>query len=201
VRSKLGIPIQHVQSGNNVCVLNNRTQRDFFTVGSNYVIVFYDNIKGGKVTSIMIVPKAVQDNVLLNRPALSASLESAYKRISVDLINAVRVRSGYRKLAVNKQNEMLAVSRSLDMRERDYFSHYTPEKLSPFDQAKRMGIKYSSMGENIAYGDTNAIFAHEAFMNSTGHRSNVLKSKYTKVGAGVAFGGNRYVLLTNIFSR
>jgi uncharacterized protein YkwD len=121
----------------------------------------------------------------------------------VDLINSIRVRSGLKKLAVNSLDAQLAVSRSTDMRDRDYFSHYTPapENLSPSDQAKSMGIKYSSLGENIAYGDHNAILAHEAFMNSAGHRSNVLKAKYTKIGAGVACGGSRYVLLTDIFTK
>jgi uncharacterized protein YkwD len=166
-------------------------------------MVFYDIIKGGKVTSIMIVPQADEDNALLNHPELTSSLVAAYQRISVDLVNALRVRSGYRKLAVNTSDEKLALSRSTDMRERDYFSHYTPAptSLSPADQAKQMGIKYSSFGENIAYGDHNAIIAHEAFMNSSGHRSNILKSGYTKIGAGVSYGGSRYVILTNIFTR
>ena len=203
VRAKLGKPVSYVQSGNTVCVLNNRDQRDYFVSGSNYIIVFYDNIKGGKATSILIVPQADQDRVLLTHPALAAGVQEAYERISVDLINAARVRGGLKKLATDKLNTKLAESRSLDMRERDYFSHYTPapENMSPFTQAKKMGIKYSSMGENIAFGDSNAIFAHEAFMNSSGHRNNVLKSVYTKVGAGVASGGSRYVLLTNIFTR
>jgi uncharacterized protein YkwD len=203
VRAKLGKPISYVRSGNTICILNNTDQKDTFEIKGMYVIVFYDNIAGGKVTSIMMVPKADEDKALINHPALSSTVVAAYQRISVDLINAIRVRNGLKKLTTNALDAKLAVSRSTDMRDRNYFDHYTPapKRLSPFDQAKKMGIKYTSMGENIAYGDHNAIIAHEAFMNSTGHRSNILKANYTKIGAGVAYGSKRYVLLTNIFTR
>ncbi len=203
VRKAMGSPISYVQSNNTIMVLNKRNERDYFKASSNYVIVFYDNIAGGKVTSMLVIPQAHQNNVLLNLPVLNSSLERAYERISVDLVNASRVRRGLKKLANDAMDAKLALSRSQDMRDRDYFDHYTPapEHLSPFDQARRMGIRFSSMGENIAYGDHNAIFAHESFMNSSGHRNNVLKSTYTKIGAGVAYGSSRYVLLTNIFTR
>lgn len=203
VRRSMGSPISYVQSGNTVFVLNNRNQRDYFKAGSNYVIVFYDNLAGDKVTSMLIIPQSHQNKVLLNLPVLNSNLERAYERISVDLINASRVRRGLGKLTADTMNGRLALSRSADMRDRNYFDHYTPapERLSPFDQARQMGIRFTSMGENIAFGDHNAIFAHEAFMNSSGHRNNVLKSTYTKIGAGVAYGSSRYVLLTNIFSR
>ena len=102
----------------------------------------------------------------------------------MDLINSVRVRSGLKALAVDSMDTELAASRSKDMRDRNYFSHYTPENVSPADQARKMGIKYTSLGENIAYGEHNAIFAHEAFMDSPEHRSNVLMAKYTKIGYG-----------------
>lgn len=202
VRAKLGSPITYVRSGNTICILNNTDQKDIFPVNGNYVMVFYDKTIGTKVTSILILPQSDEDNAFITLPVLTDNLVAAYQRISVDLINAVRVRSGLKKLVTDSKNTKLAVSRSKDMRDRNYFDHYTPApRLSPLDQARRMGIKYSSFGENIAFGDHNAILAHEAFMNSPGHRSNVLKANYTKVGAGVAYGGNRYVLLTNIFTR
>jgi uncharacterized protein YkwD len=203
VRKKLGKTVSYVRSGNTIYVLPNPDQRDTFKVGSNFVIVFYDNKKGGKVTSIMIVPQADETDALINRPELDSDLVAAYQRISVDLINAIRVRSGLKKLTSDSLDTKLAVSRSKDMRDRDYFDHFTPapDRLSPADQARKMGIRFSSLGENIAYGDHNAILAHEAFMNSSDHRSNVLRASYKKVGAGVAYGSNRYVLLTNIFTK
>ena len=203
VRKAMGSPISYVQSDNTIMVLNKRNERDYFKAGSNYVIVFYDNVAGGKVTSMLIIPQSAQNKVLMNLPALNSSLERAYERISVDLVNANRVRRGLKKLTVDVKTTKLALSRSVDMRNRNYFDHYTPapQRLSPFDQARRMGIRFTSMGENISFGDHNAIFAHESFMNSPGHRNIVLKKTYTKIGTGVAYGSSRYVLLTNIFSR
>jgi uncharacterized protein YkwD len=201
VRSKIGKPVTYISANGSICILNNTDQKDIIPKDNDYVIVFYDKISGGGITSILIVPKAAENNALLSHPNLSNELVAAYQRISVDLINSIRVRNGLKALATDKMDSRLAVSRSSDMRDRNYFSHYTPapNSLSPFDQAKRMGIKFTSMGENIAYGDHNAIIAHEAFMNSAGHRYNVLSAKYKKIGAGVAYGGSRYVLLTDIF--
>ena len=58
VRGVLGTPLSYIRSGNTiVAYLNNADQKDMFAVGDNYVIVFYDTIKGGDVTSLMIVPQ------------------------------------------------------------------------------------------------------------------------------------------------
>ena len=200
VQAVLGKPIGYIRSGNTIFILNTPKQKDYFPVGDNYVIVYYDTVKGGKVTSIQIVPQAAEDDAYINHPELTAELLGAYQRISVDLVNAIRVRSGLRALKTDKLNTKLAVSRSQDMVARNYFSHYTPQGVSPFTQAKKLGIKYRSMGENIAFGNHNAIITHEAFMNSSSHRSNVMKPAYTKIGAGVAYGSSRYALVTNVFT-
>jgi uncharacterized protein YkwD len=202
VRGKLGTPISYIRSGNTVCVLNNLSQKDIFAVDSNYVFIFYDTLKGSKVTSMLIVPQADETNALIGHPALSDAVVEAYQRINADLVNSIRVRNGLKRLAYDGKDAALALSRSRDMRDRDYFDHITPapDKLSPAAQAKNMGIKFKSLGENIAYGDHNAILAHEAFMNSSGHRANILRSKYTKLGVGVACGGSRYVIVTNEFT-
>jgi uncharacterized protein YkwD len=200
VRSKLGEPISYLRSGNTVALLSDTDQRDFFPVDDNYVIVFYDILNGSKVTSVMIVPQDDEVRTVTSKQALTAALLEAYQRISIDLVNAARARNGLKTLAVDALSTNLAISRSKDMVKRDYFGHYTPENKSPMDLAKEMGFKYTSFGENIAYGNNNAMLAHESFMNSSGHRNNVLKSAYTKIGAGAAYGGSRYVILTNIFS-
>lgn len=201
VRKQMGKPLSYVRAGNSIFILPNANQRDVFEAGDNFVYVFYDIYNKSKVTSVMVVPKAQETELLTQCNELSSGLTAAYQRISVDLVNAARAKNGLRTLKTDKMNTKLAVSRSTDMRDRDYFSHYTPENKSPFDIAKKMGIRYRSMGENIAYGNRNAMLAHESFMNSKGHRSNILKKTYTKIGAGAVYGGTRYVLLTNIFSR
>lgn len=201
VRAKMGKPVSFVRSGNKIAILPNANQMDMFPAGNCYVIAFYDTLKGNRVTSVMVLPKADENRAMTGKQALSAQLVAAYQRISADLVNAARAKNGLRTLKTDAKDARLALSRSTDMRNRNYFSHYTPENKSPADLARKMGIRFTSLGENIAYGNNNAVFAHEAFMNSSAHRSNVLKSSYTKMGAGAASGGTRYVILTDIFSR
>lgn len=200
VRAVLGAPVSYVRSGNSIALLSDTDQRDMFAVGGNYVLVFYDVLKGTKVTSVMVVPQDDMVRTFVDKQPLTPELTDAYARISIDLVNAARARNGLKTLSSDALSNRLAISRSNDMVARDYFSHYTPENKSPMDLAQEMGFRYTSFGENIAYGNNNAMLAHESFMNSAGHRSNVLKSAYTKIGAGAVYGGSRYVILTNIFS-
>ena len=81
------------------------------------------------------------------------------------------------------------------MIQRGYFSHYNPEGLSPFDRMSRAGISYRTAGENLAI-NVSVPAAEQAFMNSSGHRANILNSSYTEVGIGVVHSpsGSVYVV-------
>lgn len=200
VRAALGKPVTSLRSGNTVAMLPHTDEKDLFILGDKDVTVFYDMIGGGVVTSVMVLPAADEAAYVTGGQPMSEELGAAYQRLSVDLTNAIRVRHGLKALQVVDLNTKLALSRSTDMRDRNYFDHITPDSLSPADQAKRMGISYVSLGENIAYGHRDAIFASERFMNSEGHRANVLKD-YTKLGVGVAVGGDMRVIITCIFTK
>lgn len=82
------------------------------------------------------------------------------------------------------------------MAKRRYFSHYTPEGRSPAYLAKKRGIRFRFLCENIARGHRNAVSAFEAFMNSKGHRENILHSKVTNIGAGVTVASDNTVYVT-----
>jgi uncharacterized protein YkwD len=200
VRAASGTPVTYVRSGSTVAILPNTDQQDMFADGDNYVTVFYDSFSDYKVISVMVVPQEDEARVLIAKQPLSASLIAAYQRISVDMVNATRAIKGLSILSTDTLDNNLAIFRSDDMVARDYFSHYTPENKSPADLAKDMGLRFTSLGENIAYGNSNAMLAHATFMNSSGHRSNILKSNYTKIGAGVANSATMYIVLTDIFS-
>jgi uncharacterized protein YkwD len=77
----------------------------------------------------------------------------------------------------------------MDMAQRNYFSHYSPEGISPFDRMRAEGISYRSSGENIIAGYSSSISAHEGWVNSAGHRSNILGS-YIHLGVGFYKGGS-----------
>src|SRR5918998_19762 len=91
--------------------------------------------------------------------------------------------------ALTADPALAAVARahSADMRDRDYFSHTSPEGLSPFDRAEQAGIDYSR-AENIAYGQADAAAVMKAWLESPGHRANILDCELTRLGMGVADG-------------
>lgn len=79
-----------------------------------------------------------------------------------------------------------ATLKSQDMAKNNYFSHTSPTYGSPFDLMKKYGISFHAAGENIAMGQTSPSQVMNAWMNSAGHRENILKASYTKIGVGVA---------------
>ena len=114
------------------------------------------------------------------------------------LVNAERMKLGLRALL--SDNEMLPVARghSIDMFARGYFSHQTPDSLSPADRVKRAGVRYTIMGENLALGQTLAI-CHRGLMNSPGHKANILNPAYGRVGIGIVDGGVHGLMVTQNF--
>jgi uncharacterized protein YkwD len=125
----------------------------------------------------------------------TATSASAAEQQAVSLLNADRSANGLSALQVDSRLTSLARNYAQDMIDRNYFSHYNPEGQSPFDRLKQAGISYSAAGENIGVNQSVAK-AEAAFMNSSGHRANILNSAYTKVGIGVAYdkNGNIYIV-------
>jgi uncharacterized YkwD family protein len=113
-------------------------------------------------------------------------------------INAARAQSNLAPLTLDTALCNGAYLKSKDMAENNYFSHTSPTYGSPFDMMKSLGISYRTAGENIAK-NTSVKGAHNAFMNSTGHRQNILGSGYNKVGLGFYQEG-RYLYVTQWFT-
>ncbi|MBC8014814.1 MAG: serine protease [Sporomusaceae bacterium] len=127
-------------------------------------------------------------------PASSTGVAAAEKR-AFDLLNADRVRNGLQPLKLNSQLTALGGRYAQDMINRNFFSHYNPEGQSPFDRMQQAGISYGHAGENLAI-NSNVDTAEKAFMNSPGHRANILSPNYTEVGVGVRYDakGSAYVV-------
>lgn len=124
----------------------------------------------------------------------SSQIKSAEQQ-AFDLLNADRKANGLPALRLNGSLVVLAENYGQDMINRNYFSHYNPEGLSPFDRMRNYGINYRSAGENLAINNSVSA-AERAFMNSPGHRANILNSSYTEVGVGVSYDsrGSVYVV-------
>ncbi len=102
----------------------------------------------------------------------------------LDLINQERSKVGVAPLKIDAQLQKMAQVKSDEMVAKSYFSHTSPTYGSPFDMMKAFGINYSTAGENIA-GNSSVEGAHEALMNSPGHKENILKSSFNYIGIGI----------------
>ncbi|HHW47726.1 MAG TPA: SafA/ExsA family spore coat assembly protein [Clostridiaceae bacterium] len=104
----------------------------------------------------------------------------------IKLVNAERAKRGLAALKANWQLSRVARYKSQDMVNKGYFSHTSPTYGSPFKMMESFGLKFSAAGENIAYGQRTPQEVMNAWMNSPGHRSNILNPSYNEIGVGLA---------------
>lgn len=119
----------------------------------------------------------------------------------VKLVNVERSKQGLQPLTENWQLSRVARYKSADMATKNYFSHTSPTYGSPFRMMESFGIKYSSAGENIAYGQKTPQQVMTAWMNSPGHRSNIMSPSYTQIGVGYATNKSGTPYWTQMFIR
>ncbi|HPD02076.1 MAG TPA: CAP domain-containing protein [Eubacteriales bacterium] len=117
----------------------------------------------------------------------------------VRLVNIERSRNGLGPLKNNWQAARVARIKSQDMINNRYFSHTSPAYGSPFKMMESFGLRFSSAGENIAYGQRTAQEVMNSWMNSAGHRANILSKNYTDIGVGAAKSSNGTLYWTQMF--
>ncbi|UVI31678.1 CAP domain-containing protein [Paenibacillus spongiae] len=108
----------------------------------------------------------------------------------VRLVNEERAKQGLSALTENGDLSRVALFKSQDMRDQGYFSHDSPSYGSPFDMMKAFNINYSYAGENIAAGQTTPQDVMNSWMNSPGHRKNIMSPDFTEIGIGYCTGGS-----------
>ena len=116
----------------------------------------------------------------------------------LDLVNQERQAAGLNPLAPDPELTEVARRHSADMFARGYFAHDTPEGKSPFDRMHDAGVRFLTAGENLALGPTIPV-AHTGLMNSPGHRANLLRPQFGRVGIGVMDGGMRGLMVSQEF--
>ncbi len=112
-----------------------------------------------------------------------------FEREVVRLVNVERAKAGLGELTHDWELSRVARIKSQDMKDNKYFSHTSPTYGSPFDMMKSFGIRYRSAGENIARGQATPQAVVNAWMNSSGHRANILNSSFTHIGVGYVADG------------
>lgn len=117
-------------------------------------------------------------------PTTPDSGTNAQERAVLDLTNAERQKAGCAPLALDSSLVKAAGDHASDMVRQHYFSHDSLDGRSPFDRMKAAGFRGGMMGENIAAGQGSPQSAMTAWMNSSGHRANILNCSYNKIGIG-----------------
>jgi uncharacterized protein YkwD len=168
---------------------------------------------------IMIVLLSTAANK--KKPSYTAALEA---KIFI-LVNNERVNHGLKPLKTDSKLTLIARAHSLDMAKRDFTGHVNPDGLDPTGRAKKAGYKTEiiyadrirkGVGENIAEHQTgveeNGVVTYNledvskvapllvtGWMNSPGHRANILNPDYTKVGTGASVSSDKKVRVTQVF--
>jgi uncharacterized protein YkwD len=152
---------------------------------------YINSIFGGAVQealAFMTVKPESNESVNLHFTTSDVSTDPESERQMLILVNKERSSRGLGILTANEQLRVVGRAHCTDMFKRGYFSHYTPEGLSPFDRMDQAGIKYQAAGENLAYAPDVTI-AHQGLMNSPGHKANILSKNFHQVGIGVINAG------------
>ena len=102
----------------------------------------------------------------------------------IRLVNEIRRQNGLSELKANWELSRVARYKSQDMHDKRYFSHESPTYGAPFRMMRDFGISYRTAGENIAMGYRTPRAVVDGWMNSPGHRANILNGAFTEIGVG-----------------
>ncbi|MDR7273967.1 CAP domain-containing protein [Catenuloplanes atrovinosus] len=154
--------------------------------------------------ALAVLAPAAALGMTLVAPAASASAATATTTLEsqvVSLTNEARVKAGCKKLTVNASLAKAARDFSADMAAKNYFSHTGADGSNFTQRAKRAGFAKTAMGENIAWGYKDAQGVVRGWLNSPGHRKNIMNCKSTLIGVGAARNAKGVLYWTQEFGK
>lgn len=152
-----------------------QTDKDYIgAVNSNYVKPIYPNSDNS----------STQNTTQNNTSQGTTTQLTNDEKETLALINEQRASTGLQPLQIDDELQNVARIKAQDMVDNNYFSHTSPTYGSPFDMMKSFGISYKTAGENIA-GNSSNTGAVNAWMNSSGHKANILNNSYNYTGLAV----------------
>lgn len=146
------------------------------------------------VTEQATTPAPAENNTNVSSSNLT------YEEKVVELVNVERQKAGLSTLTMDSAISNVARAKSKDMADNKYFAHQSPTYGSAGDMLEQFGIKWSAWGENIAYGQRTPEIVVNAWMNSPGHRANILSTNFSKIGIGYVTNSNGTPYWTQIFT-
>lgn len=130
------------------------------------------------------------DNISEGNQATENSNITSQAEAVLKLVNAERAKQGLSALKLSSKITEIANMKAKDMAQNNYFAHNSPTYGTPFEMLQRFGVTYRTAGENIAAGQRTPEEVMQSWMNSSGHRANILNSSYTEIGIGYYKGGS-----------
>lgn len=198
VESVYGKSLTYIQRGNTRYSIDHRGEFGVFLQEEKYITVFYDVFNNNTVTAVKIIDKQVELSLAGFYGNMGRTVELSFEKQIFDLANVIRYRFGKPALKWTDEGAGVAKYHSKDMAKNNFFSHINLYGESPHKRLIEEGRKIAASAENIAAGQTSAIFAHEAWMNSKGHREAIL-SDLDYLGVGVYVGGEWEIYYTQMF--
>lgn len=131
----------------------------------------------------IVNPSLIYPNQVITIPQQNTQAAAMESQV-VNIVNRERTQRGLKPLTSNWQLARVARYKSEDMYRNNYFSHQSPVYGSPFDMLRSFGIRFTAAAENIAKGQTTAQSVMNTWMNSAGHRANILNGNFTEIGVG-----------------
>ncbi|GAB6107584.1 CAP-associated domain-containing protein [Fusibacter bizertensis] len=194
----LGTPLGYIQKGNIQYLQYDSNETATYLSNNAYVTAYFDALDSGKLFSIKIIDYKVEQSFKSQYGTASDALRISYEKTVFDLTNVFRVAHNKPLLKWHEALSNVARKHSKDMSDRNFFSHENPSGYSPFDRILADGIDYQIAAENIAAGYTNAFSAHSGWVNSPGHRDNLLRD-IAYIGVGIYIGGEYVNYFTQDF--
>lgn len=158
-----------VQSGDTMWKIASRNQ-----VGISEIISANPQVKN---------PALIYPGQKLTIPTVTTT---AQENEVIRLVNVQRSKAGLQQLKTNWQLCRVARYKSADMANKGYFDHNSPTYGTPFKMMESFGLRFSAAGENLAYGQRTPAEVMNGWMNSPGHRNNIMSQSYTEIGVGLA---------------
>lgn len=149
--------------------------------------------------NFLTVKPESNETVTLNFKTTDVRVDEQAESQMLSAVNKERTSRGLTALVMDPLLQELARNYSRRMFAEGYFSHYTPDGLSPFDRMARANITYASAGENLALAPDTQL-AMEGLMRSPGHKANILSPNFNKIGIGVMDGGIYGEMFTQEFT-
>lgn len=155
-----------------------------------------DNAQHGTTTE----ENSASDNIPHGDNKVEQSAPSEQAEAVLKLVNAERAKAGLKALKMSEELRSIANLKSRDMAEKNYFSHESPTYGSPFKMLQDFGVHYRAAGENIAAGQKTPEEVMQSWLNSSGHRANILNANFDTLGVGVYNGGKYGIYWTQLFT-